>query len=227
MLDGPYWRILIRPALYNSDRVPFAKLLPTLQQAQVLLRGWDFPHLSHLPEKNVRETHYVGTWDNFGNYEYWRFYESAQLIHYHGVREQVDEGYRQKLEDVHGADPSATKGYIDITNFLYTVTEAFVFAARLATLLRLDEIVHIELALRGITGFILGFSEHGRSLRGPYQWNGGELSNWWDVEARELKVDPGGYALKAVVWFFERFGWEDVNQRALADAQAVFLRRQR
>ena len=96
MVEGGYWRIAVRPSQYIPNRVQYGDLRGILEKAQVRLRGWYFPHLSNKDAEIQRGKDYYGTWVVFTNYEYWRFYESAQLIHYHGIRENIDEMYRTK-----------------------------------------------------------------------------------------------------------------------------------
>ena len=143
MLDSAYWKVTVRPTRYDANRITYGNLREILEQVQVRLRGWYFPHLTNKPNEIEHGTNYYGTWIVFDNYEYWRFYQSAQLVHYHGVREHVDAMYRENMEKVTKRNLSWLKpdwatvsGYIDIINFLYTVTEVFEFTARLAFLLR-------------------------------------------------------------------------------------------
>lgn len=232
MLDGPYWRIVIRPSRYVPGRIPYDKLRDVLDKTQVRLRGWYFPHLTNQQNEIQHGPDFYGTWVVFTNYEYWRFYQSAQLVHYHGVREYVDESYRARTEEVTKGnlkwlkpDWSQVHGCIDIINFLYTVTEAFEFAGRLALLLQLDGSMEISITLRNIERFILGVSDHGRGWDFIYQCSQSDLAQGWDVDTKELKVDSAPFSLAAVKWFFERFGWTNVNMNALEDAQSALLKR--
>jgi len=234
MLGGPYWRVIVRPTDYQAEYVSFAQLESTLQKAQVRLRGWYFPHLSRRANEICSGTNYLAMWNIFHNYEYWRFYESAQLIHYHGVRECVDSGYKEKIEEVTRSnlkwlDPdwSTVTGYFDIINFVYTVTEIFEFAARLASALELQKQMHIEIGLENVKGFILGISDWGRAWDYLYQWNGSDsLSGSWDVDSRDLSATAHDQSLAAIIWFFQRFGWKEANYQALRDAQIALFNRQ-
>ncbi len=230
MLSLPLWRIIVRPQSFVPGRIPFSKLEGTLRELQVRLRGWYFPHLSRQPDEIIRGRDYYATFSVFTNYEYSRFYESAQFIHYRGLREYVDESYYRELEALNKRnldwlhpDWSEVTGYIDIINFLYSVTEIFEFAARLGNFLSLDEPMHIEIMLEKIRGFILGVSDESRSWQDFYQWKHATLGRVWDIDAKELFFDSKRHSLSAVEWFFQRFGWVDANTRALADAQSGLL----
>ena len=232
MLEGGYWKVTVRPLQYIPNRILYAQLREALERTQVRLRGWYFPHLTNKSEEIQQGSDYYGTWVVFANYEYWRFYESAQLIHYHGIRENVDEMYNAKIKEATQSnlrwakpDWSTVHGYIDIINFLYTVTEVFEFAARLARFLELDELMQIDISLRNIEGYILGVSDWERGWNFLYRCAQSSLSNSWDIEAKKLDVDSAPYSLAAVKWFFERFGWADANMPALEDAQSAFLKR--
>lgn len=234
MLDSAYWRIVIRPAKYDTQRIAFSQLEETLHRAQVRLRGWHFPHLTSRRDETAHGTNFYATWNAFQNYEYWRFYESAQLIHYHGVREQVDEGYRERIAeqtrrnlDWLKPDWASVKGYLDIINVLYTVTEVFEFASRLAVSLDLAEPMHIEIGLENIENFILAVSDPGRAWHQFYQWKNANLSNTWQLKAKDLATGSASQSLDAVAWLFQRFGWFDANLHALRDAQDAFLKKPR
>jgi hypothetical protein len=232
MLDGPFWRVVIRPAQYKPERVPYAKLRETLDRVQVRLRGWYFPHLTNKSHEIEHGMNYYGTWVVFSNYEYWRFYESAQLVHYHGLREHVDEAYRARVAETtkrnlawQKPDWSRINGYIDIINFLYTVTEMFEFASRLAAFLSVEESMNVQISLNNIEGYILGVSDPSRAWDFVYRCDASNLSNTWVIESNVLQVDSAPLSLAAAQWFFERFGWADVNMTALEDAQAAFLKK--
>jgi hypothetical protein len=234
LLDDAYWRITVSPLKYERQRVSYENLRSVLDKAQVRLRGWYFPYLSNKPDEVVQGVNYYGTWCTFANYEYWRFYESAQLVHFHGVREQVEQGYKEQIDQISRRsldwlkpDWATVRGFIDIINFLYTVSEVFVFAGRLASALEIDETMHIEIALKNINGFVLGVSDPSRAWHAFHQWKGGDdLAKTWDIEANELSIDPATSSLDAVEWFFHRFGWTDVNKQALRDAQSAFFKKQ-
>jgi hypothetical protein len=51
----PHWRIGIRPGIYRPDCITsLSDCFKVVEQSKVLLRGWDFPHLSNRPEEIAR-----------------------------------------------------------------------------------------------------------------------------------------------------------------------------
>ena len=87
--------------------------------------------------------------------------------------------------------------------------------------------MQIDIELRNIEGYILGVSDWSRGWDHFYRCTQTKLSKSWSIDAKELTVDSSPYSLEAVKWFFERFGWVDVNITALQDAQTAFLKRRR
>jgi len=144
----------------------------------------------------------------------------------------VDESYRARLEEVTRAnlkwlkpDWSQVQAYFDIINFLYTITEVFEFAKRLALLLQLEGSMEVSISLHNIEGFILGVSDWGRGWDFMYRCSQSDLAHAREIDATELKVDSAPFSLEAVKWFFQRFGRTDVNMAALEDAQSAFLKK--
>jgi hypothetical protein len=229
MLNHAYWRFDIRPSSYRSDRISFARLEPLLHETQVRLRGWYFPHLTTKTEQIIRRNNYFGGWSAAYNYEYLRFYESANLFLLRGVREDVDPSWRATLErdtrshlSYANVDWNRVKGFLDIINFLYNCTEAFEWAARLAEALDLAESVDVSIKLANIQGFILTAAA-GRSWDYEYRWDDSKLEHTWTLPAESIHDDPAGAALEAVVWFFQHFGWRDPSASVLRGEQEAFL----
>jgi hypothetical protein len=226
-----YWRIDIRPIRFVQERIPYGNLERILRETQVCLRGWYFPHLTQRDPEIVRGTDFYGVWSNFENYEYWRFYQSANLFHLHGVREEVSGAWKEQIISEMRQHLSYRKpnldsigGYLSIINFLYTVTEAFEFAGRLSNILNLLEPVEIGIHLNNINGFILA-AEASRSWGNFYQWNEPRLGRFWELSATEAREESSRFALEATIWFFQHFGWNEPNTKVLASEQAGFLKK--
>jgi hypothetical protein len=232
ILDGPYWRIDVRPSEFHAERLAYSELRSVINQTKVGLRGWDFPHLTNRENEIIRGVDFVGGWSDFINYEYWRFYQSGYLFFLQSVREHVEEDWRAKTEQtvrqrMHwlNVDWTTVKGYFSIINFLYTVTEVFEFAARLSQRLRISDSMDIQIALSNIDGFILTTEIDRGSLSGLYRWPGGRLGKKWTIPAASLLAETSEHAIAAVKWFFERFGWEKPNIDQLRRDQLELLKR--
>jgi hypothetical protein len=232
ILDHAYWRVDVRPTLFAAERIEYGDLRTVITQTKVALRGWDFPHLTNREKEIVRGVDYLGGWSDFANYEYWRFYTSGYLFFLQSVREQVETDWRAKIEQsmrsrMHWLDIdwSTVHGYFSIINFLYTVTEIFEFAARLAQRLHITDSMDISIHLNNIDGFMLTPDVGRGSLSGLYRWPSGRLGRAWSVSASSLIAETGDRAIDAVVWFFHRFGWENPNVVQMRRDQQDFYKR--
>src|SRR5207244_7494242 len=82
-----HWRIVVRPATYVPDRVPYASLRQTIEKSVVQLRGWDFPHLDR--QRGARHGNdWVGGETDWSYYkEAWRFSVTGQFVYLVGIHE--------------------------------------------------------------------------------------------------------------------------------------------
>ena len=122
---GPHWRMTLRPLEYERARFrSLSDCRTAIEQAQVRLRGWYFPHLSSKPEDQEAGNDYiaVGT-DRSGQLEYWRFYLSGQFVGLYAVRETTEDGWAEKLRkdarSHYGPQAVEVNNYFSMENFLY------------------------------------------------------------------------------------------------------------
>ncbi len=232
--QGPHWRVLVRPMPYAESRMTMSDLAGALQRTTVRMRGWDFPHLDrHSPLE--RGADFVGSSSSFmGHLEYWHFYQSAQLVYLSSVREVTEPGWEEKLRQ--GAahrivvpsesfDWNRVPGFIEMRNFIYTVTEVFEFAARLALDLEEPEAMSVTIALNNIQGFVLTVDDVHRGWWEYCPAQVESLEHAWMSKVADLVADSSAVSLEAVVWFFERFGWDHPNVEAIRQDQAEMLGR--
>lgn len=228
--SGPHWRILVRPADYKSARLhTLPDCMAAVEQAQVRLRGWSFPHLPRNSEQQESGQDYVAAGSDFMSHlEYWRFYQSGQFLGLYSVREATEAGWADKLHSTarghYGRNASLASGYFDLLNFMYNVAEVYEFASRLCQRGIHDGPDEIEIGIVKAKGFGL--------LAGPMRY--------WD-EQYTLSVDElffkdlrecadlvsGGAepALESSLWFFERFGWLEPPVEVLRSDIQKFLER--
>ena len=70
-----YWRIHVRPTVYESNRISsLPELRKITEECMVTLRGWNFPHLDI--EETINGDHWIESGAKFRQIvEYWRFYQ--------------------------------------------------------------------------------------------------------------------------------------------------------
>ena len=127
-------------------------------------RRWPYPCVDRNEQARGQGNDWVGSWAEFrGHSEYWRQYLSGQFVHLFAVREVTEPQWGEKLRGaaqshlrfMRDIDWEAVPGFLDVTNFIYCVTEIFEFATRLCEGGPPADSVDIDVRLRGIKGFVL------------------------------------------------------------------------
>lgn len=201
-----HWKVVIRPGRYVEKRIQnISALYAIVQKASVELRGWDFPHVDPHTKPHI-DVDWVGQeseWQEF--LEIWRFYQSGQFVDIFGIPDDWQD--QSNLQPVpQDWKPGALLG---IGNALFTFTEIFEFAARLALTEVGDELMHIEVVVSGLNGRILCVdSRHRTPFIQSYQASLSELPYKVVLSRSELVAQPRELALKPTMELFARFGWE-------------------
>jgi hypothetical protein len=216
VLKFPHWRVVLRPVGYEPERIAaLSECYALVERNRVSLRGWDFPHLSNRESERTQGTDWVSSWANFmGEIEYWRLYQSGQLIHFHALEEAVNPQYRAHLEQamqshlhhLREIEWSEVPGYISYLNFLYRIVEVFEFAARLAQQDAYATGIQVEIRLIGLRGYLLAM-EWQRNWHLYCAMGEADLGRSWTFDGASLIGATGEHSLNAATWFFERMGW--------------------
>ncbi len=222
----------MRPLPYEPERIPsLSACFDLIQATKLSLRGWDYPHLSQKPNQRGTGNRWIAAWSDFMNHiEYWRIYQSAQFLHLSAVREAVQPQWRAQLRhaaESHGSyrtdvDWDKVPGYFSLLNFLYTVTEIFEFAARLAQRGVYPGELAVTVELKNVKGFVLT-PDLDRAWSGVCAASEADIGRTWQQESRELVSGSAEAAMQASVWFFERLGWLDPAVQVLQRDQEKFL----
>ena len=202
-----YWRVVIRPGSFIGQRVPnISTLYPLLQKISVQLRRWNFPHLDTRAQPDI-ESDWIGQGDEWDRHlELWRFYQSGQFVDFAGITDDwrnQSKVWPAPADWKHGA-------LLEIGDALFTFTEIFEFAARLALTEAGSEQMHIEVGVAGLQNRELWVDDvhwwppfpSGRkaSLK--------ELPYKVDLSRTQLITEPRDLALKPTIELFRHFGWE-------------------
>ena len=229
--DHPHWRVNLRPGEYNEELISSLSLcLETIEKTTVRLRGLPYPYLSPHDTSQERGANWVASWlGPGGQEEYWRFYQSGQFVHLFSVREAVEPGFREELErraheklGLYDKDWAEVPGFISIPNFIYTVTEIFEFAARLCQKGIYRGTVRVSIKLEKIKGFTL-MAGRGRAWWKLYSSGTNKLEKTWELQSDGLVANSANHSLEAILWFFERFGWDDPSIEIIKNDQQDLL----
>jgi hypothetical protein len=233
VLHHPHWRVNLRPDQYREDLIPsLARCFEIVQKTKLSLRGWDYPHLSNRDTERGVGNNWVASWSDFmGHKEYWRFYQSGQFLHLFSVREATEAGWKQKMQSemqshlsyMRDFDWEQVPGFISILNFIYSVTEIFEFASRLCQADVYGGALSIGIEVKGIKGYILA-AGWDRAWHDYYPASEDKLGRSWMYQTDVLVAESAQKALRAIVWFFERFGWLSPPEEVIRHDQEDFLK---
>jgi hypothetical protein len=235
VLDGPHWRVNIRPTEYLPERISTLKeCFELIEQNRVRLRGWDFPHMRRDRSECTQGANWIGCWSDFmGHVEYWRLYQSGQFVHLASFRElgedwraQLEKETRGHLSYLKDVNWSKVPGFLHIQNVIYTLTEVFEFASRLAQRGIYKGSIVIQITMRGIKEFVLT-TDWNRAWHSYYRSTEEELERSIVLDADVLVAESSKQAIEMAVWFFERFGWHDAPLEIFKADQQEFLQRRR
>lgn len=214
----PYWRVIIRPGIYNRERIgSISGCVSLVERYAVRLRGWSFPYLSTGREALELGSNSIGFSVNIlGRIEYWRLYQSSQLVYFSAVPERSMPDWDAKLrhESRHhigrfaDVPPDRIPGFLSVGNLLYSMTEFFLFAGRLSSGGIYDGAVTIRISLHGAQGYVLTTDQrHAWWL--DYACSDPYLDHSWAIPAAELALNAPEKSIDAAIWFYQRFGWLD------------------
>lgn len=206
-----HWHVVVRPTTLVEERLPdMSALYGLVEQASVQLRGWDFPHLDrHNPL--VIDLDWVGQ-DNDWEHrrESWRLYQSGQFVDVCGFWDD----WRDRSSwwpPNKGWQPGHRLG---IGDTLFRLTEIFEFAARLSMSPAGDESMHVEVAVKNLSGRVLFVDTPNRL---PIRWEPKATINEFpfaiDLPRAELVSNARDQALRATIELFKRFGWDGSLER--------------
>jgi len=222
ILQRGYWRVVIRPNEFVDKTIEtLSECKSIIRERSVELRGWDYPHYSmrEEPKNGIDYVELATDWQR--HVEFWRFYQNAQFYNLVGLWEDWED-QETRFESRATYSPGEL---LSVLGALYTLTEVYEFAARLASRRLFGARCRISVTLHGTKGRRLEMLEPGRYLRGPYRSNLEAIPRDELFETDELIAQPAEHALDHTVWLFERFNWDHVPRGVLAEDQKKLLDR--
>jgi hypothetical protein len=230
VLESPRWRLNFRPSKYEEARIlSVTECLEIVEKNRVRLRGWDFPHISKHRDGVHFGQNWVASWSDAWNHlEYWRLYQSSQFVYLGSVREVTEKAWNARIRDDmkwhadDDVDIDAVPGFVSFTEVVYTTTEYFEFAARLAQAEIYSEALSIKVSLIGIRDFMLA-ADKNRGWSSDYTSRTDQIDYEVTLNPADVVASASEQALKTTVWIFERFGWTKPNLEAIKAEQQKLL----
>jgi hypothetical protein len=225
-----YWRILFEPLGENTIS-PFSKCKELMINNSVELRGWDYPHI---PKRTGDDTAFEPgdnywqawlDWKEYAHFEFWRFYQSGQFIHFRAISQDWEENVVYKNMWEHDT-PLRSGEFLGVVGTVFLFTEIFQFVSKLAAEGIYDDGVKITISLNNTEGRKLFVDSHGRVPFSSEKKTAAKTIERSAVYAKEeLLNSPTQYARDFILYFFERFSWEP-NPKMIQDDQEKLINRQ-
>jgi hypothetical protein len=217
-----HWRVNYRPLRAATEQLSLARCREVVEKARVSMRGWDFPHISYSRDDKPESGGYDNAGDHLENWtdwygfaEFWRMYRSTQFLTYIALREDT-------MKEEHG-NPQVP--ILEVVSTIYSITEFFEFAHRLAGQGLYDAGANISIILSGTQG------RHLRAGVGKFPFLHALTTSAPNVEidhrlsADQLRSDEyRSFAVKACLEVFDQFGWNPARSQIEADQERFYQR---
>jgi hypothetical protein len=219
-----HWEVVIRPSWIPAhDRIGLLKeCWSIIERSHVRSNGWEYPVMDHIDRQSGQD--WVGTTRVYHlDVESWRFSLKGLFAHFFPIWDDVQESITPPStwpwDLPRGFTP---QHFLSIDVAIRTFTHIFRFAGRLAAQAfdPSDGTVEVTIGMTGIRNRVLMTWDDLRRMRDCYRATEPALQNTWPCPRQELTSTPGGFAVKAALWFFERFGWHEVSAEMLSRIQA-------
>jgi len=220
-----YWDVTIRPTRFVEEHLTLQHCRELVDESKVKLRGWYYPHISRRHPPQVGGVDYIESLIDWNGYiEIWRMYQSGQFTHLFGCREDWLNERTGILAVPQYADiePGSVLGVIMA---LFSLTEIYEFASRLAEKDLFDRTAFMSITLHGMNNRGLKFFDERRTLFEDYICRINDLPREKTIEVTELLGKGREMALDDAIWILQRFNWMDVSRDMLREDQKKLFER--
>lgn len=196
---------VIRPQTFNPTLVEHTQLEPLLRRTAVQLRGWDMPHID--PHESVRnKSDHIEQQSSWNNHlEHWEFYSSGQFADLTSIR--ADWLDRSSL---HTAPSGWRRGQtLPVTDTVFTITEIFELAARLAVTPAGDSHMVVSISFRGMAGRVLTVDDTPRvPFAFEYRYDDERIDLSTTISRERLAGEAWDLAAECTLNLFSHFNWK-------------------
>jgi hypothetical protein len=201
-----HWNVVIRPAAFVPDRLPYEHLDEIIPSVQVRMRGWPVPYADFGRRDLLRGDDWVGQdvdAEVVSMYEAWRFFMSGQFTHLRAVSADWRAGSEATRT------PEGLDSVIEVWEILFYLTEVFELASRLALGPAGAESMVITATLEGLEGrgLVVGQARRMEFFE-PYRSAVRSLTRELELPREKLVAEGRVAAAEMAREFFLRFGWK-------------------
>lgn len=218
-----YWEVDLRPDEPSKARFEsISDCMKKVRESVVLLRGWDYPHFSSRDPPYPMQGRIESLVDFGATKEYWTMFLNGHFFHLFTCKEDW------LGEDVTIFGPSkyanTTPGTVlGFLMTLYSVTEIFEFAMRLAQKDAFGRRIRMKISLIGMDGRRISTFAPGRYIFRDYVCREKAITFDKKVNVEELIGSGHEMALDATASIFEIFNWLNVSKETLREEQRKLL----
>lgn len=217
-----YWEVVIRPLKFQKDRITSLNdCKRVVEESKVRLRGWDYPHISRKYGIKSGNNWVENLTDFEAHVELWRMYQSGQFYHLFGCWED----WWGKVRIFWSEQSHTTPGYgLCFLCTLFSLTEIYEFAFRLAKNDIFDDSLKLDITLHGMKDRRIVTLDIRRSLNSNYISNIENISLTRTLTVSELIERRKEYAVDDTITVFERFNWFNPPKKVLTEEQDKYLK---
>jgi len=215
-----YWKVFIRPLDFQKERIKSLNDCANIvDKSTIRLRGWPYPYFkSHKIVFGIDWIQCQVYWQNY--IEFWRMYQSGQFAHWFACKEDWLRKSNLVSESLKQLEPGSV---MSVLNSVFSFTEIYEFAARLAEKGIFDEALSLNVELHGMQNRKLIRFESWRPMFEDHRCAIETLPYQKIISVDEILGGASDLALDHVLWVFERFNWRRITKEILKEDQKEFL----
>ena len=216
-----FWEVKIQPVEFREDRIPtLTKCKDIVREAVVHITGWQYPYYGPGEQPQLFQEFIQQTCDWKFFLELWRYYRSGQFIHFFAVREDWPE------LSPSGTRASETGEVLWIEPAVYSLTEIYEFASRLAARGLLGDDCQISISLHGMKSRSLIWFNGMRVLRQDCRSVMDSIVLKESIPTTKLLAASPELAVEQATGLFHRFNW-DLQPQTIKQLQTELLQKRR
>lgn len=231
-----YWRVIVRPSkdFYREDRFGLSDLKKTIEESQIRLRGWYYPHIDRNTVKIINQTTIYNECDFEGHIEHWELMTSGQFVHIFSMQEDyvISEQKVNEIRTDFAFNKNEAKDinlFLEVVSAVYRFTEIYKFASNFSQAVEMQDVEEFEviIELYNVENRLLFIWDWSRDLHSPYicHVRDGKISFTNKYTKNDLIANFDNYSLEIAIKTFQLFNWENPSLQVLGNDQKKLLER--
>ena len=215
-LASGHFEVIAYPTTYNAKRIgTIPEVATAVQQSEVNLRGWNFPHTDKKGAGVPFAAGFQSTtiWERY--VEGYRMYQSGLFV-----------WKRAYWEDAEGRRGEDGRPRLSFISAIWSFTEYLMFLSRLYEQIASDATIRLAITLRGCEGRELAAFDSMVAFWEGHVAHGDVIRQEREIQVAELRASHLTIAAEMVKHVFHVFDWMDVSDATITGWQQKLLKRQ-